>query len=60
MLKALPSGNPAGTFQANFIMQLACTLFFPPIGVTQADHHITGHPWGLVLVIKNISTNDLL
>ena len=25
-------------------------LLFPPIGVTQADVHVTGHPYGLVFI----------
>ena len=43
------------TFSSSFvrIVYYIC-LFFSPIGVTRADNHVTGYPWGLVTWISKM------
>ena len=32
--------------------------FFPPVGVTQANDHVTSHPWGLANCNNNGCKNN--
>ena len=47
--------NKVHTFMLAFSSPFMCVLygiywFFPPLGVTQANDHMTGHPWGLTSI----------